>query len=139
MHIKTQAKAAISPLEIAAGLAQYWSPQVIAELDDSYVKVAKLKGMLTWHSHDSEDELFLILQGNLVIEYENSQVALKTGDLHVVPRATLHNPIAIEECLVMLIERKSTLHTGTVRTEKTRDIAQQLGDFATQRGTLTEE
>lgn len=123
---------AASPLDLAAELTDFWSPRVIAELDDSYVKVAKLKGSLAWHSHEDEDELFLILRGDLIIEYEHSQVTLKTGDLHIVPKATRHNPIAHDECLVMLIERKSTLHTGTVRTEKTRDIKEQLGDFDSQ-------
>jgi mannose-6-phosphate isomerase-like protein (cupin superfamily) len=138
MTIKESAKPAVSPLEIAAGLADFWSPQVIEELDDSYVKVAKLKGDLTWHNHADEDELFLILQGTLIIEYEDSQVVLKTGDLHVVPKSTQHNPIAHDECLVMLIERKNTLHTGTVHVEKTRDIEQQVGDFHTQQAKTAE-
>jgi mannose-6-phosphate isomerase-like protein (cupin superfamily) len=129
----------VSPLDMAARLKDFWSPQVIAELDDSYVKVARLKGTLAWHSHDDEDELFLILKGELVIEYEDRQVKLAQGDLHVVPQGTLHNPIAIEECLVMLIERKSTLHTGTARTAKTRDIAEQLGDFDPGRSNLSDD
>jgi mannose-6-phosphate isomerase-like protein (cupin superfamily) len=118
-----------SPLEAAESLTEYWSPLVIAELDDSYVKVAKLKGTLAWHSHDDEDELFLVLKGSLRIEFESSHVDLQEGDLHVVPRGVRHNPVAREECLVMLIERKSTLHTGNVKTHKTRDISEQLADF----------
>jgi mannose-6-phosphate isomerase-like protein (cupin superfamily) len=124
--------AATSPLDIASKLTDFWSPKVIAELDDSYVKVARLKGKLAWHSHDEEDELFLILKGDLIMEYESGPVTLKTGDLHIVPKATRHNPIANDECLVMLIEKKSTLHTGNIRTEKTRDIKEQLGDFGKQ-------
>lgn len=131
MTTKETAEPSVSPLEIAAALTDYWSPQVIAELDDSYVKVAKLKGELTWHSHADEDELFLILKGSLILEYEDSRVVLNPGDLHVVPKGCLHNPIAHDECLVMLIERKSTLHTGDVRVDKTRDIEQQVGDFHT--------
>jgi len=119
----------VSPLEIADSLAEHWSPLVIAELDDSYVKVAKIKGTLTWHSHDDEDELFLVLKGNLRIEFEDGHVDLMEGNLHVVPKGVQHNPIAEEECLVLLIERKSTLHTGNVSTDKTRDIADQLRDF----------
>ena len=119
----------VSPLEIADSLAEHWSPLVIAELDDSYVKVAKIKGTLTWHSHDDEDELFLVLKGNLRIELEDGHVDLMEGNLHVVPKGVQHNPIAEEECLVLLIERKSTLHTGNVSTDKTRDIADQLRDF----------
>lgn len=125
-------KSVISPMNMAQQLTELWSPQVIAELDDSYVKVSRLKGTLAWHDHEHEDELFLILKGELRIEYEDRQVTLKQGDLHVVPKGTLHNPVADEECLVMLIERKSTLHTGDVRTKKTRDIAEQLSALNSQ-------
>ncbi len=122
-------KNVISPLEAATSLTEFWSPRVIADLDDSYVKVAKLKGTLTWHSHDDEDELFLVLKGQLRIEFENGHIDLQEGDLHVVPKGVQHNPVAREECLVMLIERKSTLHTGRVKTPKTRDISEQLSDY----------
>lgn len=117
---------AISPREIAAALAEHWSPRVIAELDESYVKVAKVHGTIGWHSHDSEDELFLVLKGCLRIEMEAGPVTLDEGDLFVVPMGMRHNPSAQDECLIMLIERKSTLHTGTVVNEKTRTLAEQL-------------
>ena len=116
----------VSPLALARKLTEFWSPRVIAELDDSYVKVARLKGSLAWHAHDNEDELFLILDGTLRMEYEDHHVILNTGDIHVVPRGVRHNPVADEECLVMLVEKKMTRHTGSVRTEKTRDIEDQL-------------
>jgi mannose-6-phosphate isomerase-like protein (cupin superfamily) len=119
----------VSPLEVAESLTEFWSPRVIAELDNSYVKVAKLKGTLAWHNHEDEDELFLVLKGSLRIEFENGHVDLEEGDLYVVPKRAQHNPIAADECLVMLIERKSTLHTGDTRTSKTRDISEQLADF----------
>jgi mannose-6-phosphate isomerase-like protein (cupin superfamily) len=119
----------VSPLEVAESLTEFWSPRVIAELDNSYVKVAKLKGTLAWHNHEDEDELFLVLKGSLRIEFENGHVDLEEGDLHVVPKGAQHNPIAADECLVMLIERRSTLHTGDTRTSKTRDISEQLADF----------
>jgi mannose-6-phosphate isomerase-like protein (cupin superfamily) len=123
----------VSPTKTASQLAEYWSPQVLAELDDNYVKVAKLNGTFTWHSHDNEDELFFILKGRLQIEYETETVTLEEGDLHVVPRGARHLPIAENECLVMLIERKTTLHTGSDQTEKTRNIEEQLGDFKASR------
>jgi len=122
-------KNVISPLEAAASLTEFWSPRIIDELDDSYVKVAKLKGTLAWHSHDDEDELFLVLKGHLRLEFENGHIDLQEGDLHVVPKGVQHNPVAREECLVMLIERKGTLHTGRVKTPKTRDISEQLSDY----------
>lgn len=116
----------VSPLPIAQSLSELWSPRVVAELDDSYVKVAKIQGTLAWHSHDQEDELFYILKGCLRIEMENETVELVEGQAYVVPRGVRHNPVAHEECLVMLIERKSTLHTGSVMTDKTRTLDEQL-------------
>ena len=129
----------ISPLEVAASLTEFWSPRVIAELDDSYVKVAKLKGTLSWHSHEDEDELFLILKGSLRIELKDGHVDLQEGELHVIPKGVQHNPVADEECLVMLVERKSTLHTGKVRISKTRDISEQLTGFAHQDASISED
>ena len=117
---------AVSPAKIAAALDEHWSPRVVAEVDDSYVKVAKLQGSLAWHSHDNEDELFFILKGSLRIEMEDRAVELREGDAFVVPKGVRHHPVAEDECHVMLIERKSTLHTGTEVTDKTRSIAEQL-------------
>jgi mannose-6-phosphate isomerase-like protein (cupin superfamily) len=99
---------------------------VVAEFDDSYVKVAKVRGTLAWHTHDNEDELFYILKGRLRIEMESGSVELMEGDLFVVPKGVRHNPIAEDECHIMLIERKSTLHTGTEATESTRTLEEQL-------------
>ncbi len=115
-----------SPKEIAASLTEFWSPRVVAELDDSYIKVAKVHGSLAWHSHDNEDEMFLVLKGHLRIEMEARTVDLYEGDMFVVPKGVRHNPIADDECHIMLIERKSTLHTGNVVTEKTRSLNEQL-------------
>jgi mannose-6-phosphate isomerase-like protein (cupin superfamily) len=116
----------VSPKAIAAGLDEHWSPRVVAELDESYVKVAKVKGTLVWHSHEGEDELFYILKGSLRIEMEDRTVVLNEGDTFVVPKGVRHNPVADEECHIMLIERKTTLHTGSEVTEKTRSLADQL-------------
>ncbi len=117
---------AICPATVAASLTELWSPRVVAELDDSFVKVAKLQGSLTWHCHEDEDELFYILKGSLTIEMEAGSVVLREGQAFVVPKGVRHNPVAEQECLVMLIERKSTLHTGTQITGKTRSLAEQL-------------
>jgi mannose-6-phosphate isomerase-like protein (cupin superfamily) len=117
---------AISPRAIASALPEYWSPRVIGEVDDAYIKVAKVHGTLAWHSHENEDELFLILKGRLRIEMEQGSVELREGEMFVIPKGVRHNPVAEEECHVLLIERKSTLHTGDVVTDKTRSIAEQL-------------
>lgn len=117
---------AVSPLDVASRLDELWSPRVIAEVDDSFVKVAKVHGTLTWHSHDEEDELFYILKGVLRIEMEDRMVELREGEAFVVPKGVRHNPVAEEECLLMLIERKSTLHTGSEVTDRTRSVEEQL-------------
>lgn len=117
---------AISPKKLAAALTDHWSPRVIGEVDDAYVKVAKVLGTFGWHSHDDEDELFLILHGRLRIEMEAGAVELAEGDMYVVPRGVRHNPVAEQECQLLLIERKSTLHTGNTVTARTRSIAEQL-------------
>jgi mannose-6-phosphate isomerase-like protein (cupin superfamily) len=116
----------VSPKSVANALTEYWSPRVVAELDDSYVKVAKVLGTLTWHSHENEDELFFILKGKLRIEMESGVVELTEGEAFVVPKGVRHNPVADEECQIMLIERKSTLHTGSEVMDKTRTLEEQL-------------
>jgi len=119
-----------NPLEIAESLANYWSPKVISEVDDSYVKVAKLKDNFVWHAHQDEDELFLILKGALTIEYQDKKIHLQQGDMHVVPKGALHNPIAEDECLVMLIEKKNTLHTGNTQHCSSRSVEEQLAGYS---------
>lgn len=119
--------AVLSPKRIAASLTELWSPRVVAELDDNYVKAAKVCGELAWHAHEHEDELFFILSGELRLDFEDgSHVLLREGELHVVPRGRRHRPSAERECLLMLIERKTTLHTGDVVTEQTRSLEDQL-------------
>ena len=116
----------VSPKQKAASLTEFWSPRVVAEVDDAYIKVAKVHGSLAWHSHENEDELFFILKGHLRIEMEDCVVELGEGEMFVVPKGVRHNPVAEQECHLMLIERKSTLHTGDTVTAKTRTVAEQL-------------
>jgi mannose-6-phosphate isomerase-like protein (cupin superfamily) len=111
----------------AQSLNEYWSPKVVARVNDQYVKVAKARGSLAWHRHEDEDELFLVLQGDLTIRYENGrEVHLKPGSIHVVPKGVFHNPIAEEDCLFVLIETVTTKHTGETHTPFTKTIEQQL-------------
>jgi len=118
---------ALNPLAEASQLEELWSPRVLARVNDQYVKVAKVKGTLAWHAHADEDELFYVLRGKLRLEIEGAAtVELGPGEMHVVPRGVRHNPIADEECLVLLVETVTTLHTGDVVTEKTRSVAEQL-------------
>jgi mannose-6-phosphate isomerase-like protein (cupin superfamily) len=116
--------------QVAAALSEFWSPRVVGEVDDAYIKVAKVQGSLAWHAHDGEDEMFLVLSGRLRIEMESSAVELKEGEMFVVPKGVRHNPVAEQECCILLIERKSTKHTGDVVTDKTRSVAEQLRPLA---------
>lgn len=116
----------ISPRAAARSLTELWSPRVVGEVDDAFVKVAKVQGSLAWHSHAQEDELFLVLKGRLRIELEDGAVTLEEGDLYIVPKGVRHNPVAEEECHLLLVERKTTRHTGEVETARTRSIAEQL-------------
>eukprot|EP01034_Spumella_vulgaris_P030408 gene30408-37617_t len=86
-----------TPKQIAASLTELWSPRVIAEVDDSYIKVAKVSGSLAWHSHENEDELFLVLKGHLKIEMEDRTVEIGEGEMFVVPKGVRHNPLAEHE------------------------------------------
>lgn len=104
----------------------HWSPKVVGRVNDQYVKVAKLKGDFVWHKHDDEDELFYIVQGQLVIDYEDEKVVLNEGDFHIVPKGRMHNPVAEEECWIALIEPVVTKHTGDVVSDKTKSVEDQL-------------
>ncbi|WP_395750601.1 cupin domain-containing protein [Prosthecobacter sp.] len=121
-----------TPLAIAESLTELWSPQVIAEVDDMYVKVAKVRGEMDWHAHEHEDEMFFILRGEFTLEFDDGRMVLRPGELFVVPRGRRHHPMAKEECLLMLFERKETAHTGDARTAQTKSIAQQLRWLAAQ-------
>lgn len=103
-----------------------WTPKIIAELNDQYVKVAKLKGEFIWHDHENEDELFYIVKGTLLLKFrDRDPVRLNEGEMFVVPAGVEHLPIAEQECWVMLIEPKSTLHTGSVKSKNTVSIGNQ--------------
>jgi mannose-6-phosphate isomerase-like protein (cupin superfamily) len=111
----------------AESLSDYWSPRVLGRVNDQFIKVAKLKGEFVWHKHDDEDELFYIVKGRLIIQYEDGAVTLEEGDFHIVPKGVMHNPLAEQECWIALIEPVSTAHTGDVVTERTKTIEDQLG------------
>ncbi len=119
-------KSNISPLSIASSLTELWSPRIIGEADDVYIKVAKVKGEFVWHQHNNEDEFFFVLKGTLEIQIEGSTITLNTGDSTVIPKGVQHCPRADEECLLMIIERKSTMHTGGVEGPLTKSIEQQM-------------
>jgi quercetin dioxygenase-like cupin family protein len=121
----------ISLLNAAATLPELWSPRVLAQVNDQYVKVARVHGEFPWHTHEAEDELFLVLKGELTIgraEADGGPVTLEPGEIFVVPRGVRHNTSAAVETWIALIETVTTLHTGGEHTAMTRSIQQQLGE-----------
>ncbi|OLC04925.1 MAG: mannose-6-phosphate isomerase [Gemmatimonadetes bacterium 13_1_40CM_4_69_8] len=97
----------------------YWSPKIAGELNDSYVKLVKLKGEFVWHHHEREDELFLVVKGRLLLRLRDREAWVNEGELAIVPKGVEHLPVAPDEVHVLLIEPKSTLNTGNVRNART--------------------
>jgi mannose-6-phosphate isomerase-like protein (cupin superfamily) len=91
----------------------------VADLNDSHVKLAKVQGEFVWHQHADEDELFVVIRGELTIELRDGEVTLGPGELVVIPKGVAHRPVAREEVHLMLIEPKGIRHTGDVMTERT--------------------
>lgn len=100
---------------VLAGVERHWTPRVVARLNGQEVKVARLHGEFVWHAHEAEDELFLVLHGQLEIEFRGATLTLEPGDCVVVPRGVEHRPVAREEVHVLLFEPAGTLNTGNVR------------------------
>ena len=118
-------------LELAcSALKDLWSPRVVGQVNNQYIKVAKVLGEFPWHSHKHEDEMFLVLRGVLSIARSDANggpVSLHPGEFFVVPRGVRHNTSATEEIWIVLIETVTTLHTGAEATPFTRSLAEQLG------------
>ncbi len=98
---------------------EYWSPKIVGEVNDVYVKLAKFKGEYIWHHHEAEDELFLVVKGRLLIKLRDRDVWLEEGEFAVVPATVEHLPVAHDEAHVLVIGPKSTVNTGNVRDERT--------------------
>ena len=98
---------------------EYWSPKIVGELNDAYVKLVKVKGEFVWHHHETEDELFFVVKGRLLLKFRDREVWVEEGEFVIVPRGVEHLPVAADETHVMLLEPKSTLNTGNVRNERT--------------------
>jgi quercetin dioxygenase-like cupin family protein len=97
---------------------EYWSPKVVGELNDNYLKVVKVKGEFAWHKHDEDDEMFLVLKGRLVIQLRDQDITLNEGDFLVVPKGVEHRPVAEDEAHILLIEPKTVVNTGDATDER---------------------
>ncbi len=114
----------VEVIDVSSKLEQfsdYWHPRILAELNESYVKVVKLKGEFVWHQHASEDELFWVIKGKLVIKLRDQEITLHPGQFVVIPRGVEHLPVAAEEVHVLLLEPKTTLNTGNITNDRTVD------------------
>lgn len=97
----------------------HWSPKIVGELNDSLVKLVKVKGEFQWHRHDKEDELFLVVNGKLTIRFRDGDVHLQEGEFLIVPKGVEHLPVAKEEAEILLLEPKTTLNTGNIKSDRT--------------------
>jgi len=109
-----------------AQFSDYWKPKIIAELNGQHVKLVKFRGEFVWHHHDAEDELFLVVAGRLRMEFRDRNVSVEQGEFIIVPRGVEHRPVADEPVEVMLFEPATTLNTGNVRNERTRDTLDRI-------------
>tara|TARA_B100000900_G_C20585778_1_gene719468 strand:+ start:1696 stop:2055 length:360 start_codon:yes stop_codon:yes gene_type:complete len=92
--------------------SDHWSPKVIAEMNDYQFKLVKIEGEFVWHDHGHTDEVFIVLEGSMNIEFEDRTITLNAGEMHVVPKGTPHKPFAENECKVMLVEPRGVINTG---------------------------
>jgi mannose-6-phosphate isomerase-like protein (cupin superfamily) len=104
----------------------YWSPKIIGELNDFYVKAVKVKGEFVWHDHEAEDELFYVVKGRLRIELRDGEVLLEPGEFTVIPRGVEHLPMADEETHILLLEPKTTVNTGEAKTDRRVDVLERI-------------
>ena len=95
-------------------IADHWHPRIVARVDGYHVKLVKVKGEFVWHAHDDQDEMFLVLDGNIVIRMRDGEVSLSAGDLFVVPKGVEHCPFAEDEASLLILARDDTDQTGGV-------------------------
>ena len=118
---------AINLAEKFSRFSDHWKPKIVAELNDSYVKLVKLSGEFVWHHHDHEDELFFVAQGTMNMQFRDQNVLVHPGEFIVVPRGVEHCPKAeTPECHVVLLEPKTTLNTGNIQNERTVPVLERI-------------
>jgi mannose-6-phosphate isomerase-like protein (cupin superfamily) len=121
-RLPLQEHAVVTRINLAEKLTRFddrWNPRIIADLNDSHVKLVKVQGEFVWHQHAEEDELFLVLRGALTIELRDGSVTLGPGEMVVIPKGVEHRPVAEEEVHLMLIEPMGIRHTGGIESELT--------------------
>lgn len=111
----------VNPGEKLKLFDELWSPRIVGQLNDHQVKLVKLQGEFVWHHHDDEDEMFLVVEGRMGIEFAEGATWLEPGEFIIVPRGVEHKPLAPEPCSVMLIEPGGVVNTGNIDNEQTRE------------------
>lgn len=106
--------------------SEHWQPRVVGALNGQHVRAAKLLGEFVWHKHDHEDEMFLVVQGQLLLQFRDEDVLVQEGEFVIVPRGVEHRPVAEREVHVLLFEPVTTLNTGDVRNERTHEQLEHL-------------
>ena len=104
-----------------AKFSEHWTPKVIAEMNDYQFKLVKIQGEFVWHNHSDTDEVFIVIEGSMKIEFDEETVELNEGEMYVVPKGVQHKPYAEQECKVMLVEPKGVVNTGESDSELTAD------------------
>lgn len=98
---------------------EQWSPKIVGELNGQHVKLVRIEGPFTWHQHEQEDELFLVVKGSFTMEFRHKSIALSEGEMIIVPKGVEHRPVAAAEAWILLFEPAGTVNTGNVHNEKT--------------------
>ena len=114
----------LKPINFQEKLAKFtdhWSPKIIAQMNDYHFKLVKFRGDFIWHNHDDTDEVFIVLNGEMSIEFRDGRVKLKKGELFVVPKGAEHKPSAEKECEIMLVEPVGTINTGDLGDDLTAE------------------
>ena len=118
--------AAVNLAEKLSQITDHWHPHIVGDINTTQVKLVKLQGKFDWHHHDTEDELFLVLKGTLLMRLRDRDVTVSEGEFIIIPHGVEHLPVAQEEVHVLLVEPNTTLNTGTVQTERTRQALTRL-------------
>tara|TARA_Y100000310_G_scaffold233831_1_gene236718 strand:+ start:584 stop:943 length:360 start_codon:yes stop_codon:yes gene_type:complete len=99
--------------------SEHWSPKIVAEMNDYHIKLVKIKGDFVWHNHEDTDEVFIVIEGKMKIEFEEKIVELNEGEMYVVPKGVIHKPFAESECKIMIIEPSGVVNTGNIESDLT--------------------
>jgi len=117
---------AVNLEEKFSSFSDYWNPKIVGELNGQVVKIARIKGEFIWHKHDMEDEFFLVVKGRMQIKLRGEEVSINEGEFYIVPRGVEHKPVADEEVWILMFEPESTLNTGDVMNERTREDIERI-------------